>query len=79
MYVGQKIIFDECHPNGVCQRVRAWESLQRGENVEAELKDLIASNPARWTQVAHRELAMEQVRREQFPEYPSRMASSHQS
>lgn len=79
MHAGQRIVFDENHPNGVCRRVRAWEAIQRGEDVEPELRGLILSNPARWAQVARRELAMEQVRRERFPEYPSRMACLYTS
>ena len=79
MHTGQRIVFDESHPNGVCRRVRAWESLQKGERVEPELRELIESNPGRWAQVAQRELAMEQVRREQFPHLPSRMACLYTS
>jgi len=79
MHSGQVIVFDENHPNGVCRRVRAWEAIQRGEDVEPELRELIQSNPGRWAQVARRELAMEQMRREQFPQYPSRMACLYTS
>lgn len=79
MHVGQKLLFDENNPNGVCRRVRAWEAIQRGERVEPELSALITSNPGRWAQVARRELAMEQVRRAQFPDYPSRMACLYTS
>lgn len=79
MHAGQRIVFDEDHPNGVCKRVRTWEAMQRSEAVEPELRELIFSNPGRWAQVARRELAMEQVRRERFPEYPSRMACLYTS
>lgn len=79
MHVGQRIRFDENHPNGVCRRVRAWEAIQKGESVEPELRALIESNPNRWAQVARRELAMEQVRREQFPHLPSRLACLYTS
>lgn len=79
MTVGQRIVFDENHPNGVCRRVRAWEALSRGEAVEPELDALIRSNPGRWKQVALRELAMEQIRRERFPELPSRLACLYTS
>jgi len=78
MHVGQRIVFDERHPNGVCRRVRAWEAMSRGEEA-GELSALIASNPDRWAHVARRELAMEQVRLEWFPDLPSRMACLYTS
>lgn len=79
MHVGQRIVFDEDHPNGVCLRVRAWERFMQGAPVSDETDALIASNPDRWAQVARRELAMEQVRREQFPDLPSRLACLYTS
>ena len=72
MFLGQRILMDENHPNGVCRRVRAWEAMSRGED-GGELAALIASNPVRWAQVARRELAMEKVRLERFPHLPSRL------
>lgn len=78
MHVGQRIVFDENNPNGVCRRVRTWEAMNRGED-GGELSALIASNPDRWAQVARRELAMEQVRLERFPDLPSRMACLYTS
>ena len=79
MALGQKILMDENHPNGVCRRVRAWEKYYQGLPAETEIDALIASNPARWKQVALRELAMEQIRREQFPALPSRLACLYTS
>ena len=79
MHAGQRILFDESHPNGVCRRVRAWEAIQKGESVDPKIRELINSNPGRWAQVARRELAMEQVRRERFPHLPSRMACLYTS
>ena len=71
MEAGQSFLLDEAHPNGVGRRVRArmdavWE---------------IYAHPERWdaaqlehhTSVALRELALEEVRRARYPEYPSRM------
>lgn len=79
MHIGQRIIFDENHPNGVCCRVRAWEDYVRGTPVEGDVGALIASDPDRWAKVARRELAMEQIRRERFPELPSRLACLYTS
>lgn len=71
MQVGQVIRFDDEHHSGVWQRVMERLPL---------VKDILA-HPERYTEpldhhtdVALRELALEQVRREKFPEYPSRMA-----
>lgn len=74
MEVGQRLIFDENHPNGVNRRVDAWLKYISGESIADEaLAALIASNPDRWAQVARRELAMERVRAKQFPDFPSRL------
>lgn len=72
MHVGQKIIFDESHHSGVYQRV-----IEKLETVHE-----IYQNPAKYdadtlehhTSVALRELAMEEVRKEKYPFYPSRMS-----
>lgn len=72
MYVGQHIVFDENHHNGVWQRV----------NEKIDIVCDIYNNPKKYkdielehhTSVALRELALEQVRVEKYPNYPSRMA-----
>lgn len=69
--VGQEICFDENNRSGVYQRVmaqakRAADALNHPENYPLPLDHNL--------DVALRELAMEQVRRESFPQYPSRMA-----
>lgn len=72
MRQGQHILFDQNHHNGVYRRV-----MEKQQAVE-----MIYTHPDRYngqtlehhTAVALRELAMEQVRRESFPQYPSRMA-----
>lgn len=72
MKVGQQIIFDETHHNGVYQRV--YDKL--------DIVREIYSNPAKYsaetlehhTSVAMRELALEKVRKKMYPEYPSRMS-----
>lgn len=72
MYVGQHIVFGENHHNGVWQRV-----IEKSDIVSD-----IYNNPKKYkdielehhTSVALRELALEQVRVEKYPNYPSRMA-----
>lgn len=72
MWEGQHILLGQGRHNGVYSRV--MEKL--------ELVDQIYADPGAWagkelehhTAVALRELAMEEVRKERFPQYPSRMA-----
>lgn len=71
MYLGQHIIFDEYQHSGVYQRV-----MERKETVED-----IYANPIKYEKieldypvvVALRELALEEVRKEKYAEYPSRL------
>ena len=77
MQVGQHIVFDEEHRSGVWQRVHA----------ELSVVDEIYRHPERYagvtlehhTDVALRELALEKVRQEKYPQYPSRMAALYVS
>lgn len=72
MHIGQHITFDENHHNGVWNRV----------NEKLDIVDDIYYNPEKYknirlehhTSVALRELALEKVRIEKFPSFPSRMA-----
>lgn len=72
MYVGQHIVFDEDHHNGVWKRVaeklyivyNIYNNLEKYKNIELE----------HHTSVALRELVLEKVRVEKYPNYPSRMA-----
>ena len=72
MYIGQSIVFDEKHHNGVWQRV----------NEKLDIVNDIYNNPEKYkdtvlehhTSVALRELALEKIRVNQHPDYPSRMA-----
>lgn len=71
MAAGQKIIFDDTHHSGVYQRVMAL----------ADTAADVCAHPEKYEfplphhlDVAIRELALEQVRLEKFPQYPSRMA-----
>lgn len=75
--VGQHFVLDENHPNGVHDRVYA----------EMSVVEDIYKNPDKYkgvelthnVDVALRELALEKVRREKYPQYPSRMAALYVS
>jgi hypothetical protein len=75
--VGEHLILDEDHPNGVFKRIQE----------QKEMIEDIARNPEKYkdeelsypVQVAIRELALEKVRKEKYPQYPSRMASLYVS
>ena len=77
MELGQEIIFDENHHSGVYNRVYAFK----------DKVDEIYKNPDAYKnielehhlKVALRELAMEEVRKEKYPNYPSRLASLYVS
>lgn len=72
MHLGQRIVFDKNHHNGVWQRV----------NEKLDIVNDIYHNPEKYknielehhTSVALRELALEKVRVNKYPNYPSRMA-----
>ena len=71
LVVGQVIRFDANNRSGVYQRVmaqasKAADALAHPENYPLPLEHSL--------DVALRELAMEQVRQERYPQYPSRMA-----
>ena len=73
MTVGQVLCLDETYPSGVYRRVME----------KVPLVEEIYQNPGAWagkplehhTMVALRELSLEQVRREQFPQHPSRLGN----
>lgn len=72
MHLGQHIIFDENHHNGVYERVMD----------KLPIVNDIYDNPGNYrdkeleypVMVALRELALEDIRKEKYPSYPSRMA-----
>jgi len=72
MHIRQHIVFDEDHHNGVWKRV----------NEKLDIVNDIYNNPEEYentrlehhTSVALRELALEKVRVNKYPNYPSRMA-----
>lgn len=73
----QHFIIDEEHPNGVYDRVqkqmdRVNDVWHHPEKYDSKLIDHHLG-------VALRELALEKIRKEKYPEYPSRMASLYVS
>lgn len=72
MYLGQHIVFDDKHHSGVYKRVMdkldivkdIYKAPQKYENTDLE----------HHVCVALRELAMEEVRKSEFPQYPSRLS-----
>ena len=74
MIKGQKIIFDVNNYNGVHNRVMTFKRIINGDDVRGSLADFIKSDLDRWAKVAYREIALEKVRCEHYPFYPSRMA-----
>lgn len=71
MHIGQHIIFDETHYSGVKERVMS----------KLNIVNDIYANPSKYntdtlehhTSVALRELALEEIRKDKYPAYPSRM------
>lgn len=71
MYAGQQIIFDETHHSGVYQRV--YDKMDIVNEIYADPDKYDAEKLDHHTSVALRELALEEVRKEKYPQYPSRM------
>lgn len=72
MTVGQVIKFDESHHSGVFERVMA--KLPQVEEIYAEAEKRTGESPEHHLAVALRELALEEVRKAEFPGVPSRLA-----
>ena len=70
--VGQQIIFDETHHNGVYQRV--YEKINIVKEIYRNPVNYTAETLEHHTSVAMRELALEEVRKKKYPTYPSRMS-----
>lgn len=79
MFLGQQIVFDENNHNGVYNRVMAFKRLSDGEEDYNETSEMIKSDMDKWSKVAYRELALEKVRKNSYPNYPSRMACLYTS
>lgn len=72
MYIGQHIIFDENHHNGVWLRV--YEKFEIVNDIYNNPENYKGIDLEHHTSVALRELALEKIRSEKYPNYPSRMA-----
>lgn len=71
MHLGQRIIFDETNHNGVYQRVK--DQLAAVHDIYSNPSNYDAKTLEHHTRVALRELALEEVRKRSYPEYPSRL------
>ncbi|MBW8352098.1 DUF2441 domain-containing protein [Bacillus sp. IITD106] len=79
MVLGQIIIFDNDHYNGVYDRVMACKNILDGNKPIDDLSKFINLNLEYWTVRTYRELALEKVRKEKYPNYPSRMSCLYTS
>lgn len=75
--VGEHIILDDKHPNGVHKRV--YEELETVNDIYNNPEKYKDTELTHKVDVALRELALEKVRKEKYSEYPSRMASLYVS
>ena len=71
MQLGQKLIFNETHHNGVYSRV--YEKMNIVNDIYANPNKYNVDELEHHTSVALRELALEAVRKEKYPDFPSRM------
>ena len=76
-HTGEHIILDETHPNGVYQRVLAQSGTVN--DIYRDPKAWIGKELTHEVDVALRELALEKIRKQKYPQYPSRMASLYVS
>ena len=75
--VGQHFTINEENPNGVHDRVYAQMSIV--EDIYNNPQKYEGTELSHEVNVALRELALEKVRKEKFPQYPSRMAALYVS
>ena len=76
-YVGEHILLDDQHPNGVYQRVCAH--MDTVKDIYSHPEKYEGTDLCYKVAVALRELALEKIRKEKYPQYPSRMASLYVS
>lgn len=74
---GQRFVLDENHPNGVYERVYA--QISTVEDIYKNPEKYKGAELTHNVDVALRELALEKVRKEKYPQYPSRMAALYVS
>ena len=77
MKLGQEIVFDETHHSGVYERV--YNLLDKVEDIYNDPNQYKNVELDHHTKVALRELALEEVRKNKYPSYPSRLASLYVS
>lgn len=77
MYVGQHIIFDEEHHSGVYSRVMEKKGIV--EDIYKNPEGYSAMPLEHHIKVALRELALEEIRISEYPDFPSRMSSLYVS
>ena len=77
MTLGQEIIFDENHHSGVYERV--YNLLDKVEGIYSNPKKYKDIELDHHTKVALRELALEEIRKKRYPNYPSRLSSLYVS
>ena len=77
MHVGQQIVFDETNRSGVWRRVQ--ERAAEVARIYAHAGTIPPRPLDHHLAVAFRELALEEVRAEEFPDYPSRLSSLYVS
>lgn len=77
MYVGQKISFTEENQSGVYKRVMEKEDIVKDIYLHPE--NYKQEDLEHHTKVALRELAMEEIRQQKYPNYPSRIKSLYVS
>lgn len=74
---GEHILLDDKHPNGVHKRV--YEEIETVNDIYKNPDKYKDKEITHKVDVALRELALEKVRKEKYPQYPSRMASLYVS
>lgn len=77
MKLGQEIVFDENHHSGVYNRV--YELKDKVDDIYLNSDKYNNDEFDHHLKVALRELALEEVRKEKYPNYPSRLASLYVS
>lgn len=76
-YKGEHILLDDKHPNGVHKRV--YEQLDVVKDIYLNPGKYEEAGISHEANVALRELALEDIRKEKYPQYPSRLASLYVS
>ncbi|MBR1584599.1 MAG: DUF2441 domain-containing protein [Clostridia bacterium] len=76
-YAGERFVVDDRHPNGVYRRV--YVHRDRVKDIYRHPEKYEGTDLSHEVKVALRELALEKIRKEKYPRFPSRMASLYVS